>query len=80
MTAANETLSHPGLAPSETGGMAGLKHNLRERTEKAVEDGQEALENLGSKFRGQVRERPMTALVVASGIGLLLGLLIARKR
>ena len=57
-----------------------LKARIRQGADNFVEDSRETLENLRGKLRGQVRERPMTSLVVAGGIGLLLGLLIARKR
>lgn len=59
---------------------AGLKQRIRNRAHELVEDGQVAAANLGAKVRGQVRDRPLTALVVAGGIGLLLGLLVSRKR
>jgi len=57
-----------------------MKQRLKDRADELVEQGQEAVENLGNKVRGQVNARPLTSLVVAGGIGLLLGLLIARRR
>ncbi len=58
----------------------GIKQRIKDRAEELVADGREAIENAGSKVRGQVRDRPLTSLAVAGGIGLLIGMLIARKR
>jgi len=57
-----------------------IKERIKERAEELVEQGQEAVENLGERVRGQVTARPLASLLAAGGIGLLLGMLIARKR
>ncbi len=53
---------------------------IRDGAHEALENGQEALEHLGSTVRGQVRDRPLAALMIAGGVGLLLGILIDRRR
>lgn len=79
MTATNDARSlGTNLEPDTLVG-AGLKQRIRDRAETLVDDGKEAVEELGTKMRDQVHERPLTSLVVAGGIGLLLGLLIVRK-
>jgi ElaB/YqjD/DUF883 family membrane-anchored ribosome-binding protein len=76
MSAKNEARS---LGEDLDGDAATMQQHIQDRARALVEDGKEALENVGTKVRGQVRERPLTSLVVAGGIGLLIGLLVGRK-
>ena len=83
MTANSETHARDERLDGLDGGdatAAGLKQRLKERADELIDDGREALGNVGGKVSDQVRERPLTSLVVAGSVGLLLGLLIARKR
>ena len=79
MTATNEARPLGTILESDANAGAGLKQRIRDRAEAIVDEGKEAVEHLGTKMRGQVRERPLASLVVAGGVGLLLGMLIARK-
>jgi ElaB/YqjD/DUF883 family membrane-anchored ribosome-binding protein len=76
MSATNETRS---LGADLDGDADALQQRIQDRARELVEDGKEAMENLGTKVRGQVRDRPLTSLVVAGSIGLLIGLLVGRK-
>jgi len=57
-----------------------MKERVRERAEEIVEDAREAIDNFRESLREKVSARPVTSLLVAGGIGLLVGLLIARRR
>ena len=59
-------------------GQSSAKHLLDDGKE-LLANGQEAIESFGCKVRDQVSDRPMTSVMVASGIGLLIGLLLGRK-
>jgi ElaB/YqjD/DUF883 family membrane-anchored ribosome-binding protein len=76
MNAKNEPRA---LGEDLDGDAAALQQQIQDRARELVEDGREALENVGTKVRGQVRERPLTSLIVAGSIGLLIGLLVGRK-
>jgi len=76
MTTKNEARA---LAEDIDGDVANLQQQIQDRARELVEDGKEALENVGTKVRGRVRDRPLTSLVVAGSIGLLIGLLVGRK-
>ena len=76
----NEARSRGPSLDVDTDAGDGLKQRIKDRAEALVEGGRDALENLGTQARGQVRDRPLTSLAVAGGIGLLLGVLIARRR
>jgi ElaB/YqjD/DUF883 family membrane-anchored ribosome-binding protein len=79
MSATNEARAHDdGLDGSEISADS-IKQRLKERADELIDDGRAAVGNAGSKMRGQVRERPLTSLVVAGSVGLLVGLLIGRK-
>jgi len=77
MTATNETRSH---AKDVDGDVDDMQQRIKDRATELVRDGKDAIEGLGTKVRGQLRERPVASLVVAGSIGLLIGMLIGRKR
>ena len=52
---------------------------LRSRAEAAGVDAMERVNELGERAQAQVREQPAAALLVATGIGFLAGLLMRRK-
>lgn len=54
------------------------KH-LLENGKELLANGQEAIEDFGCKVRDQISDRPMTSVAVASGIGILIGLILGRK-
>jgi ElaB/YqjD/DUF883 family membrane-anchored ribosome-binding protein len=76
MNAKNEARS---LGEDLGGDAAAMQQHIQDRARELVDEGKEAMENLGTKVRGQVRDRPLTSLVVAGSIGLLIGLLVGRK-
>jgi ElaB/YqjD/DUF883 family membrane-anchored ribosome-binding protein len=51
----------------------------RARTEEALRSARERLQGTGQQLDAQVRENPWVAVGVAAGIGLLVGVLLARK-
>ena len=51
----------------------------RARTEEALRSARERLQSTGQQLDAQVRENPWVAVGVAAGIGLLIGVLLARK-
>lgn len=52
---------------------------IKEVASGYVEQGREKAEALGRTVRGQVREWPLSWLLVAAGVGLLLGIVLARR-
>ena len=52
---------------------------VRARTEEHLRAARERLEGVGRKLDDQVRESPWTAVGVAAGIGLVVGILLGRK-
>jgi len=46
---------------------------------QVYEQGRESLQDLNRSIEGQIRQRPLQALLVAGGIGVLLGLLWQRS-
>jgi ElaB/YqjD/DUF883 family membrane-anchored ribosome-binding protein len=52
---------------------------IRARTEESLRVARERLEGIGHQLDDQVREHPWAAVGIAAGIGLVLGLLLARK-
>jgi len=52
---------------------------VKETMAEYYEQGRESLEDLNQTLEAQIRERPLQALLVAGGIGLLLGLLWRRS-
>ncbi|SMX42617.1 DUF883 family protein [Maliponia aquimaris] len=53
--------------------------HLRDQTEAAGNQAQERLEALTARAQAEVREQPGTALLIASGVGFLAGLLLSRR-
>ena len=63
-----------------TAGEAGPKvQEARARAEETLRNTREHLEGAGRQLDAQVREHPWAAVGVAAGIGLLVGVLLARK-
>ncbi len=63
-----------------TAGEAGPKvQEARARAEETLRNARERLHDTGQKLDAQVRENPWMAVGVAAGIGLLVGVLLARK-
>jgi ElaB/YqjD/DUF883 family membrane-anchored ribosome-binding protein len=52
---------------------------VRARAEESLRVARERLETIGGELDGQVREHPWAAVGIAAGIGLVLGILLARK-
>ena len=52
---------------------------VRERAEQSLRNARERLEGTGRQLDAQVREHPWAAVGIAAGIGLLVGILLARK-
>ena len=52
---------------------------VRARAEEAVRAAREHLEGAGRHLDSQVRENPWAAVGIAAGIGLIVGILMARK-
>lgn len=53
---------------------------LRARSRELLDEGKARARKLGLRVRGQMRDRPVTSLVVAGSMGLLVGLMLGRKR
>jgi ElaB/YqjD/DUF883 family membrane-anchored ribosome-binding protein len=63
-----------------TAGEAGPKvQEARARAEETLRNARERLNGAGKALDAQVREHPWAAVGVAAGIGLLVGVLLARK-
>jgi len=54
--------------------------STKETTKGLLRRGRRAAHDAGERVSGKVRERPLTSLAVAGGIGLLLGILLGRRR
>lgn len=52
---------------------------IRARTEEVLRTARERLEDAGRELEHHVRRHPLAALGIAAGIGIVLGVLIARK-
>jgi len=52
---------------------------VRARAEESLRAARERLEGVGTRLNDQVREHPWAAVGIAAGIGLVLGILLARK-
>ncbi len=52
---------------------------VRARTEESLRAARARLEDAGRKLDDQVREHPWTAVGIAAGIGLIVGILVGRK-
>jgi ElaB/YqjD/DUF883 family membrane-anchored ribosome-binding protein len=53
--------------------------DVRDRAEEALRGARERLAGAGDELEARVRKHPVAALGVAAGIGLVIGLLLARK-
>ena len=69
-TQVKETVQDMGTQAKETMQAAGTQ---------VYEQGRESLQDLNRTIEGQIRQRPLQALLVAGGIGVLLGLLWRRS-
>jgi len=52
---------------------------MRERTEEALRKARTRIEGTGRELEAQVRDHPLAALGIAAALGLVLGILLARK-
>jgi ElaB/YqjD/DUF883 family membrane-anchored ribosome-binding protein len=52
---------------------------VRARAEESVRIARARMNDMGVQLDGQVREHPWTAVGVAAGVGLVLGILLSRK-
>jgi len=63
-----------------TAGEAGPKvQEARARAEETLRNARDHMQGAGRQLDAQVREHPWAAVGVAAGIGLLVGVLLARK-
>jgi ElaB/YqjD/DUF883 family membrane-anchored ribosome-binding protein len=53
---------------------------VREAAGEMVDRGRESVERVRENVSDRVRERPLTSVLIAGGIGVLLGMLAARRR
>jgi ElaB/YqjD/DUF883 family membrane-anchored ribosome-binding protein len=74
-------MQHVGTQVKETMQAAGtqVKETMQAAGTQAYEQGRESLQDLNRTLEAQIRERPLQALLVAGGIGALLGLLWRRS-
>ena len=70
-------MQHVGTQVKETMQDAGaqVKETMQVAGTQVYEQGRESLQDLNRTIEAQIRERPLQALLVAGGIGALLGLL-----
>ena len=52
---------------------------VRARAEESLRNAREHLQGAGRQLDAQVRQNPWAAVGIAAGVGLLIGLLLARK-
>jgi ElaB/YqjD/DUF883 family membrane-anchored ribosome-binding protein len=52
---------------------------IRARAEESVRQARARIQDAGGDFDAQVRENPWTAIGIAAGVGLVLGILLGRK-
>jgi ElaB/YqjD/DUF883 family membrane-anchored ribosome-binding protein len=74
-------MQHVGTQVKETMQDVGtqVKETMQAAGTQAYEQGRESLQDLNRTLEAQIRERPLQALLVAGGIGALLGLLWRRS-
>lgn len=73
VAAAEELLAAAGSQNAER-----LKE-IRDRAEVALRGARERLEGAGAEIEERVRQHPYAALGIAAGVGLIVGILLARK-
>ena len=80
-TQAKETAQNVGTQVKETVQDMGTqaKETIQVAGTQVYEQGRESLQDLNRTIEGQIRQRPLQALLVAGGIGVLLGLLWRRS-
>lgn len=52
---------------------------IRDAASGYIDQGREKVAGLGRTVEGQVKEWPLSALLIATGVGLLLGIVLARR-
>ncbi len=63
-----------------TAGQTGERiEKVRARAEESVRTARDRMQDAGLQFDEQVRENPWTAVGIAAGAGLVLGILLGRK-
>ena len=67
------------LLRATAGDAAPKVQEVRARAEETLKHARERLDSAGRELDTKVRENPWVAVGVAAGIGLLLGVLLARK-
>jgi ElaB/YqjD/DUF883 family membrane-anchored ribosome-binding protein len=74
-------MQHVGTQVKETMQDVGtqVKETMQAAGTQVYEQGRESLQDLNRTIEAQIRERPIQALLVAGGIGVLLGLLWRRS-
>ena len=79
-TYVKETAQNIGTQVKETAQDMGTqaKEAMQAAGTQAYEQGRESLQSLNRTIEGQIRQRPLQALLVAGGIGVLLGFLWQR--
>jgi ElaB/YqjD/DUF883 family membrane-anchored ribosome-binding protein len=80
-TQVKETMQAAGTQVKETMQDVGtqVKETMQAAGTQAYEQGRESLQDLNRTIEAQIRERPIQALLVAGGIGVLLGLVWRRS-
>jgi ElaB/YqjD/DUF883 family membrane-anchored ribosome-binding protein len=80
-TQVKETAQNVGTQIKETAQNVGtqVRETMQTAGTQVYEQGRESLQDLNRTIEGQIRERPLQALLVAGGIGVLLGLLWRRS-
>ena len=80
-TQVKETAQNVGTQIKETVQNVGtqVRETMQTAGTQVYEQGRESLQDLNRTIEGQIRERPLQALLVAGGIGVLLGLLWRRS-
>jgi ElaB/YqjD/DUF883 family membrane-anchored ribosome-binding protein len=80
-TYVKETAQHVGTQVKETVQDMGTqaKETIQTAGSRVYEQGRESLQDLNRTLEGQIRRRPLQALLVAGGIGVLLGFLWQRS-
>lgn len=77
VTETRENIADMGHLAKET--VQDKVHELKEKAVQGYDDGKEKLRELGTSLVTMVRESPMKSVLIASGIGLVLGVLWRRK-